>query len=208
MSISSVMYLYSTLSVSSSYSSTYTKTQCDAGICVSAVFNAPGSWHDLRVARPIYHQLRDQTPDGYYLICDTAFPRGMRSIQGRIRAPLKVNARLPVNRQDRENIVAFNRQLLSYRQTAEWGMRALQGSFGRLRVPLDINNNSARADLIKVCIRLHNVRCIMVGINEIRNVYEPLWRGQDDELWFQSENILFGDIRRRDRLAQFFRIDQ
>lgn len=27
---------------------------------------------------------------------------------------------------------AFNRELLSYRQTAEWGMRAIQGSFGRL----------------------------------------------------------------------------
>jgi hypothetical protein len=38
--------------------------------------------------------------------------------------------------------VAFDRELLSYRQTAEWGMPGLQGSFGRLRIPLEIGTLS------------------------------------------------------------------
>ncbi|KZV61810.1 hypothetical protein PENSPDRAFT_592328, partial [Peniophora sp. CONT] len=69
--------------------------------------------------------------------------------------------------------------LLSYRQTAEWGMCALQGSFGRLRVPLEIENSERRGDLLETCLRLHNVRTAVVGISQIRNVYEPIWRAHD-----------------------------
>ena len=35
--------------------------------------------------------------------------------------------------------LAVDQQLLSYQQTAEWGMCAVRGAFGRLRVPLDVN---------------------------------------------------------------------
>ncbi|KAF4613306.1 hypothetical protein D9613_011207 [Agrocybe pediades] len=43
---------------------------------VSSVFafGASGSWHDARVAHPIYEKLRTATPEGYYLVTDTAFP--------------------------------------------------------------------------------------------------------------------------------------
>ena len=51
-----------------------------------------------------------------------------------------------------EERFAFDRELLSYRQTAEWGNRALQGSFGRLRIPLEINDSKRRGDLIETCI--------------------------------------------------------
>src|SRR5215472_15485174 len=54
------------------------------GVIIGAHVNAPGSWHDSRVAQPIYRQLREQTPEGYYLVADTAFPRGTADIQGRI----------------------------------------------------------------------------------------------------------------------------
>ncbi|CAA7266010.1 unnamed protein product [Cyclocybe aegerita] len=59
------------------------------GEIIDAVVNAPGSWHDANVARPIFERLRTRTPPGYYLIADTAFPCGTQSIAGRIRAPLK-----------------------------------------------------------------------------------------------------------------------
>jgi hypothetical protein len=85
-------------------------------------------------------------------------------------------------------------------------MQALQGSFGRLRVPLNITNAEGRARLIELCVRLHNVCANLVGINEIRNVYEPLWHGKDDALWFEFENLLIQDIRRRDCVARFFHL--
>ncbi|KAI0308625.1 hypothetical protein OF83DRAFT_206224 [Amylostereum chailletii] len=137
---------------------------------------------------------------------DTAFPRGTQNIAGRIKAPLKANAVLPEDPQELAALRAFNRQLLSYRQTAEWGMRALQGSFGRLRVPLKIDDDNGRADLIELCARLSNIRALCVGVSEIRNVYEPLWRDEDDELWFQFENMMIGEIRRRDRVSRFHRL--
>jgi hypothetical protein len=103
--------------------------------------------------------------------------------------------------------LAFDRQLLSYRQTAEWGMRGLQGSFGRLRIPLEIGRHKERGDLIEICIRLHNLRACTVGINQIRTVYMPLWKqnGQE-EVWMDFENMLFADQRRSDRVARFHNV--
>lgn len=120
--------------------------------------NSPGSWHDSRVARTIYHKLEHNTPAGYYLVTDTAFPRGTLRVQDHIKAPIKSGTALPHDKRARDEFMQFNNQLLSYRQTAEWGNRGLQGSFGRLRMPLPINNISARGDLLEVCFRLYNLR--------------------------------------------------
>jgi DDE superfamily endonuclease len=157
------------------------------------------------VAQPIYEKLHTQTPAGYYLVADTAFPRGTSQIKGRIQAPIKVGQRITGNPDEVEEKLAFNRELLSYRQTAEWGMRALQGSFGRLRVPLEINHTEQRASLIETCVRLHNLRAQMVGINQIHNVYMKEWRATDDldELWRCFENMLFSEQRRRDRISNY-----
>jgi len=143
-------------------------------------------------------------PEGRYLIADTAFPRGSASISGKIRAPLKGGDTVPPPGAEREHIMAFNRQLLSYRQTAEWGMRMLQGSFGRLRIPLPISSTSARVRLLENAVRLANVRTQKVGINQIRTVYMNIWRtSEDDRLWLDLGNVLFGDIRRRDRVSRY-----
>lgn len=149
--------------------------------------------------------LRTRTPDGYYLVADTAFPRGTSQIEGRIRAPIKAGQRIPGTPSEVAEKLAFNRELLSYRQTAEWGMRALQGSFGRLRVPLEINQPQKRANLLEVCVRLHNLRAQRVGINQICTVYMKEWRATDelDDLWRNFENILFSEQRARDRVSQY-----
>ncbi|KAI0367629.1 hypothetical protein BV20DRAFT_981169, partial [Pilatotrama ljubarskyi] len=106
-------------------------------------------WHDAKIARPIYSKLRDRTPPGYFLIADTAFPRGAASIAGRIQAPLKSNQQLPRDPQERDALLARNRQLVSYRQTAEWGMRYFRASWGRLRLPLDISDSDGRANTLE-----------------------------------------------------------
>ena len=96
-----------------------------------------------------------------------------------------------------EEKLAFDRQLLSYRQTAEWGMRALQGSFGRLRIPLEIGNQEGCGDMLEICVRLHNLCACCVGHNQIRTVYMPLWQQtqEDEEVWNNFENMVFGEQR-------------
>lgn len=176
-----------------------------AGLIIAARTNAPGSWHDSRLAHQIYSALRHNTPAGYYIVADTAFPRGTNDIDGRIRAPLKHGQVLQGSVQELEEQMAFNRELLSYRQTAEWGMWGIQGAFGRLRVPLNVADKDARGDLIEICVRLHNLRATRVGINQIRSVYLKYWQESNDDrqVWQDFENMLFSDQRKKDRVSRF-----
>jgi hypothetical protein len=168
------------------------------------VLNAPGSWHDSKVSRKIYQQLEDETPGDYYLVADSAFPRAPNAIKDRIRRPLKSGERLPSDPTEETSTLAFNRALLSYRQTAEWGMRALQGAFARLRVPLDVNDSRRRLRLLELCVRLHNIRTIRVGANQIRSVYMPEWEAADDDgFWEDVGDMLFRDVRKFDRVSRF-----
>lgn len=174
------------------------------GVIMSAVINAPGSWHDAHVARPIFQQLRNRAPDGYFLVADSAFPKGGASIAGKIQAPMKGGDRVPEGPAAQEYTFAYNRQLVSYRQTAEWGMRMLQGSFGRLRVPLPIRSAHRRTRFLENIGRLANIRARHVGINQIRTVYLGIWRESEEErLWTDLSNMVFGDIRKRDRVSRF-----
>lgn len=177
---------------------------CALGVIKLAIINAPGSWHDAKTARPLFERLENATPDPYYLITDTAFPRGTSSISGKIKAPLKTGEHVTADLVEQDRIMRFDRELLSFRQTAEWGMRSLQGSFARLRMPLDINNPNGRARLLETCARLHNIRTICVGVNQIRSVYMPTWQKADDErMWTNLHDMMFGDIRKFDRVARF-----
>ncbi|CAA7264567.1 unnamed protein product [Cyclocybe aegerita] len=175
------------------------------GEIIDAVVNAPGSWHDANVARPIFERLRTRTPPGYYLIADTAFPRGTQSIAGRIRAPLKAGQAVRGTPDEIAERMAYDHELLSYRQTAEWGNRGLQGAFGRLRVPLPIDNAERRGNLLEICNRLNNLRTRRVGINQIRTVYMRYWQdtAEDIDIWQNFENMLFSDQRKNDRVARF-----
>lgn len=175
------------------------------GVIIACNFNAPGSWHDSRVAQPIYEKLLNKTPDGFYLVADTAFPRGTVDIEGRIMAPIKTGQRMRGTDEEIEERFAYDRELLSYRQTAEWGMRSIQGSFGRLCLPLQINDKNARGDLIEICFRLHNLRTRRIGYNEIEKVYMPEWKktSDDEEIWNHFEEMVFGDQRQKDRVSRF-----
>ncbi|KAF8797407.1 hypothetical protein BYT27DRAFT_7228995 [Phlegmacium glaucopus] len=175
------------------------------GVIIAANFNAPGSWHDSHVAQPIYEKLHNETPDGFYLVADSAFPCGTVDIEGRIMAPIKTGQHLQGTIAEIEERFAYDRELLSYRQIAEWGMRSIQGSFGRLRLPLQINDKEGRADLLEICFRLHNLHTRRVGYNEIQKVYMSEWRKtlDDEELWMSFESMVFGDQQRKDRVSRF-----
>ena len=93
--------------------------------------------------------------------------------------------------------------VLSYRQTAEWGMRELQGSFGWLWIPLRAEMDQ-QADLIEVCFRLHNLQTRLVGISQIKNVYVPIWReGQGEQVWEGFERPFFANQRKHDHVSRF-----
>jgi hypothetical protein len=175
------------------------------GTIIAANLNAPGSWHDSRVALPIYEKLRSRTPQPFYLVADTAFPRGTVQIDGKIRTPIKTGQQIRGTPAQIEEKLAFDRELLSYRQTAEWGMRSLQGAFGRLRIPLEIGQQENRGDLLETCVRLNNLRARCVGLNQIRSVYMPLWQQnkEEEEVWKNFENMLFSEQRRVDRVSRF-----
>jgi hypothetical protein len=163
------------------------------GEIIGCRLNAPGSWHDARVACPIFKKLCDQTPEGYYLVTDTVFPCGTNQILGRIRAPLKAGTTLPDNPAERAAVKAFDCQLLSYHQTAEWDNRAIQGMFGHLQVPLPINYTDHRGDILECCSQLYNVCAQRVGFNQICTVYMPIWRAnkEQENIWLHFEDILF-----------------
>ncbi|KAG9087331.1 hypothetical protein FRC07_012847 [Ceratobasidium sp. 392] len=176
------------------------------GTIIAAVINSPGSWHDSRVAQEIYMILLDNTPDGYFIIADTAFDRLGRRQRRRIVTPLKKNSKAlrRMNQQKKEEARAYSNEITSARQAVEWGMRAIQGSFGRLRMPLDANDHKARATLIEVCFRLHNIRATCIGINQIRNVYMPAWTGGLDNFLEKMYVSFFPQIRRNDRIRQYY----
>jgi hypothetical protein len=163
-----------------------------------------GSWHDARIAQDLYARLRDTVPDGFYLVADTAFPRGTQQVANKIRTSKKAGDQYSANHEDRAYEVALSRELLSYRQTAEWGNRFMQGSFGRLRVPLPADLHQLREIMLEVVSRLCNARTRLVGINQITTVYESIWReGFQEEVWTGFEDMLFGEQRKRDRVHRF-----
>ncbi|KAK2465444.1 hypothetical protein APHAL10511_002798 [Amanita phalloides] len=92
------------------------------GTIISINSNAPGSWHDAQVAYPIYEQLHNDTPDGFYLISDTAFPHGMADIDGQIVAPMKSGQNFSGAQAEIKEKYLFDHEVVSYWQTAEWGM--------------------------------------------------------------------------------------
>ena len=148
--------------------------------------------------------LSEKLPVGYYLVSDTAFPQGAGRCPGKIHAPLQAGSNLPDDPDELSHVLAFNRQLLSVRQSVEWGMRSLQGAFGRLRVPLPIEDLQFRQDLLEICIRLHKVRVRCVGINQILNVYQPIWALVEEAwLWSEFKRLTFGEIRARDQVSRF-----
>ena len=175
-----------------------------AGEIIASRINCPGSWHDSRVAEGIYKKLENETPHGYRLVANSAFPQGHDQITGKILVPLKAGQSLPLDDEQREHTLRLSRSVLSYRQTAEWGMRELQGSFGRLRIPLAAEDLDQRANLIEVCFQLHNLRTRLVGINQIKNVYVPIWcEGSGERVWEGFERILFADQQKHDRVSTF-----
>jgi hypothetical protein len=147
---------------------------CPDGTIPIAAFNVPGSFHDSTVAEygGVYEKLGAMF-DKYGVKCtaDSAF--GAKTYPFLIKSsqdPLLARG------ETQEEIVAQVRTQLeatSMRQAAEWGMRAVQASFPRLKDRFIYEEDGERQRVLHSMFLLYNLRTRMVGINQIRNFYMP-----------------------------------
>jgi hypothetical protein len=143
------------------------------------------------------------TPLGYCIISDTAFPRCTDCLDYRIMAPMKKGDRVPDDPRDFAWLKKKNEQLVSARQAAEWGMRAIQGSFSRLKLPMPASDHQFRAEVIELAVRLHQLRCRSVGINQTAAVYQEV----EDEFSLLSQslhNMMFPQIQKNCRISRYY----
>jgi len=75
--------------------------------------------------------------DRYKICVDGAFPRA-GAAREKFVGPMTIRQRLalrnaPMSNEERNRIMARHNGYVSLRQAAEWGMRALQGTFSRLK---------------------------------------------------------------------------
>ena len=136
-------------------------------ICICAL-NAPGSIHDSQLADwgGVYPKLKKvyDEMDGI-VVMDSAFSK--------LTYPfiIKSGQELPVHTTAQE--ITITSQATSCRQAAEWGMRALQGSFPRLKDWFYYEENGERRVMLKFITLLYNYRARKVGLNQILNTYMP-----------------------------------
>ncbi|KAK0523144.1 hypothetical protein OC835_006348 [Tilletia horrida] len=137
--------------------------------------NCPGYWHDAKIARGLYTLLADpsRTPPSSFILADSAFPYG-KDVADRILSKPKENV---ATRETDTSKISLWAAITRQRQAAEWGMRALQGAFGRLDLRLT-TDKSKRGLLLFVIFRLHNFRTRCVGLNQIKEVYFPNWQAR------------------------------
>ncbi len=150
------------------------------GEIIFAALNFPGSWHDskLGAASGLYRpMLTKHTPPGLALLGDSAFPRSVPELRGKLVRARKANEGWMRDSSDVPRTAwmaaidtLLERAMPSERQSAEWGVRAIKGPFGRLKVALPADAR-ARYRILACCAHLYNFRTRFVGLNQIRTVY-------------------------------------
>jgi hypothetical protein len=140
------------------------------GRILMCVINAPGSVHDSTLAEwgDVYDALEEvYARTGGKCVLDSAFsstdvPHLIRSAQDVTKA------------KDAQELLMLT-EATSLRQAAEWGMRAIQSAFPRLRCKIHYEESGERRIFLLLVCLLYNLRVEWVGLNQIRNVYVPEW---------------------------------
>ena len=138
---------------------------------ICAVYmNAPGCIHDSTMATlgGIYEKIDavfDET--SYRVVADSAFIRWRPSIL--ISNQNSMNPRTGCMIAN----PSVNRAATSVRQMSEWGMRAVQGSFPRVKDKIKWEDRGERKLLIQLVVYLYNYRSNRVGLNQIKTTFMP-----------------------------------
>ena len=107
------------------------------GKVIYAALNFPGSWHDSTVASGLIDLVVASI--GTYCMCvDQGFPRS-GLLYDKFVGPISKKAKRKLDPLLRDLIMMKSGIFTSLRQAAEWGMRALQGTFSRLKARLGSN---------------------------------------------------------------------
>jgi hypothetical protein len=141
------------------------------GRIIKCVLNVPGSIHDSTMCHwgGVYTQLsRIYEETGGKCCVDSAFKSNPN--------PYLIKSSQDVTRCQSEQEVVEAMQATSLRQAAEWGMRAVQASFPRLKDTIRYEEDAIERKLMsKLVVMLYNYRIEHVGLNQIRNTYVPSW---------------------------------
>ena len=141
---------------------------CPDGTIPIAAYNVPGCFHDSTIAEwgKIYKKLGNvYEMVGGKCTVDSAFSKKTN--------PFLIQSSQTDPNTDDANEYVVNTEATSMRQSAKWGMRAIQSSFPRLKNRFLYEENGERRIIFKFMLLLHNVRARRVGINQIRNTYMP-----------------------------------
>jgi hypothetical protein len=165
------------VSQATNYNGYHHDTMCNNVFCfaptgkiIYACINYPGSWHDSQVSQQLSARVVNNI--GNYKICvDQGFPRS-GDLYNKFVGPISERARRNLPIEGRQEILRRHNIYVSLRQSSEWGMRALQGSFTRLKSRLHNNKQKRKIIITTICL-LHNFRTHLVGLNQIATVFNP-----------------------------------
>lgn len=148
------------------------------GRIIKCVLNVPGSIHDSTMCEwgNVYGELNEIYKDTGGKCCvDSAF--------NATNAPYLLKSAQTVHKANNELEVLQFQQATSVRQAAEWGMRAIQSAFPRMKDMIRYEEEGLERKLmLKLMVLLYNVRLELVGLNQIRNTYVPQWSRDADDI--------------------------
>lgn len=140
------------------------------GRIIKCAVNIPGSQHDSTIAEwcGFYDKLEQVFNETGGKCCvDSAFCSVDR------KYIIKSGDDLTMCKSAKD--IGIQRQATSLRQASEWGMRAIQSAFPRLKDTIHYEKNGERVVILKLVPLLYNFRLEEVGLNQIRNVYCSHW---------------------------------
>eukprot|EP00804_Cyclotella_cryptica_P010121 CCRYP_018494-RA/>CCRYP_018494-RA protein AED:0.03 eAED:0.03 QI:578/1/1/1/0/0/2/26/188 len=140
---------------------------CPDGTIPICCYNVPGTVHDSNIALMgnIYSKLETvYNETGAKCTVDSAFARNNYPF---LIKSCKPSLDMTIDEME------IAKDATSMRQSAEWGMRAFQASFPRIKDRITMEERGQRKLMMKLMILLYNLRTRRVGINQILNVYMP-----------------------------------
>lgn len=158
------------------------------GKIIYACINYPGSWHDTSVCSDLINLCVRKIGD-YCFCVDQGFPPS-GALHGKFVGPINKKKKKKLDPRLRDLILSQCDVYTSLRQASEWGMRALQGTFIRLKSRLPSDNKKRHNILLSVAL-LHNFRTVHVGLNQIAAV-------------FNLEYEQYINVNGYDRIARYF----
>ncbi|ETN12832.1 hypothetical protein PPTG_08869 [Phytophthora nicotianae INRA-310] len=131
------------------------------GLIIACALNAPGCMYDSPIAEwgNVYAKLeRFHQSTGGHVVVDSAFSKGTYDF-------------LLKRGENAALLTAIDREVTALRQSAEWGMRALQAAFPRLKYRLKYEERGEQKCILLSIVLLFNLLTRLVGLNQILSTF-------------------------------------